>query len=455
MKKLFIRGLVALTILTFCLSHLNLLGGTLTVVAQPHSLSKQVINIQKESTTIPVPSYSTAGGNIYKDGQIIKLYGASWFGFEDVGHSAHALWNRNITEIISQIKGMGFNALRVPFCPETLRNVPTGYISEANNPSLVGLKSLDLLDAFLREANSQGLYILMDIHNYTCTHILPPLWYTDQYSEQNLIIDVTFVADRYKALDHFIGIDIKNEPHDGPTVETSATWGTGNLATDWNKAAERIGKSILTANPNLLIFVEGIGDKQTYCSDEYGAWWGGNLMPIRCTPIDPSFVPANKLVLSPHVYGPDVSDGDEFKKPDYPNNLPAVWDKYFGYTLGQGYTLAIGEFGGKYGHDDQYGAANPKDVAWQNKVIDYFIEKKICNFFYWSLNPDSSDTGGIFQPDWIHVRDDKLANIQRLMTSCSEPATKDPLVPSSVLESWSFDKYRQNDIPYLIGRLFR
>jgi endoglucanase len=133
--------------------------------------------------------------------------------------------------------------------------------------------------------------------------------------------------------------------------------------------------------------------------------------------------------------------------------MPAIWDKYFGFTLEQGYTLGIGEFGGKYGHDDQYGLANPKDVTWQNKIIDYFIEKKVCNFFYWSLNPDSSDTGGIFQPDWINVRTDKLTNLQRLMTACT--ANTSPVVETTPISDWSFKKYRTNTAPYLVGKLVR
>jgi endoglucanase len=442
--------LVVFCVVTFAVGQKNII-----TIAQTTSSNQQVQPSQPTNLPSFGADFTTNAGNIYKNGEQIKLFGVSWFGFEDNGHSAHALWRRNLTEIVQQVKGMGFNAFRVPFCPETLRNVPTGYISEANNKPLVGLKSLDLMDKVVQEMNAQGMYILMDIHNYDCTNTLPPLWYTPAYSEQQLISDLTFVADRYKNLDHFVGIDIKNEPHDGDDLASSSTWGLGNIATDWNLAAERIGKAILTTNPNLLIFVEGIGDLQTYCSKEFGSWWGGNLMPIRCTPINPAFIPANKLVLSPHVYGPDVYNAKEFNTPDFPANLPANWDTYFGSTLSQGYTLAIGEFGGKYGHDDKYSKADPNDIIWQNKIIDYFIDKKICNFFYWSLNPDSSDTGGIMQPDWLTPWADKLANLQRLMTSCASSITPPPAVVTAPISDWSFNKFRTSSSPYLVGRLVR
>jgi hypothetical protein len=53
-------------------------------------------------------------------------------------------------------------------------------------------------------------------------------------------------------------------------------------------------------------------------------------------------------------------------------------------------------------------------------LIDYFIDKQICHFFYWSWNPNSGDTGGILQDDWTQIWQDKFDNLDRLMTSCRE-----------------------------------
>lgn len=44
-----------------------------------------------------------------------------------------------------------------------------------------------------------------------------------------------------------MAIDIKNEPHG------SATWGEGKAATDWNKAAEKIGKHLLGKHPEFKV----------------------------------------------------------------------------------------------------------------------------------------------------------------------------------------------------------
>ena len=59
--------------------------------------------------------------------------------------------------------------------------------------------------------------------------------------------------------------------------------------------------------------------------------------------------------------------------------MPAIWDTHFGYLIAEDGAVSIGEFGGKYGH-----GGDPKDVTWQDAIIDYFVEKQICDFFYWS-----------------------------------------------------------------------
>lgn len=42
-------------------------------------------------------------------------------------------------------------------------------------------------------------------------------------------------------------IDLKNEPHG------AATWGAGNPATDWDKAASQMGKTLLDNHPDFTV----------------------------------------------------------------------------------------------------------------------------------------------------------------------------------------------------------
>lgn len=356
------------------------------------------------------PNYTAQNNKIYKNNQEIQLKGISWFGGEDKGALIpHGIWKRNYKDIIAQIKSLGFNAVRLPFCPATLRNSQPGYIELQTNPDLAGKKSLDVMDAVMAEMNNQGLYVLLDHHRPDCESI-SELWYTDTYSESDWIADLKFTAKRYKSNPYFMGLDLKNEPHG------SATWSNSSPKTDWNKAAQRAGQAVLSVNSNILIFVEGIGENKVNgiedCDAQYSKWWGGNLAPIECYPIDRKYIPTKKLVLSPHAYGPDVFYQGYFDN-DIPSFMPQVWDKHFGFTIAKGYTLAIGEFGGRY-------ESGSKDRIWQNTFIDYLIKNKICNSFYWTLNPGSGDTGGILNDDWLTVNADKYNNLRRLHLACDK-----------------------------------
>lgn len=352
---------------------------------------------------IPVVSggYSQQNGKLYYNSQPIQLKGVSWFGFETGTHSPHGLWARNMEEMVNQMKQVGFNAVRVPFCPPTLDGVPVGGVDTSLNPKLAGMNSLQLLDTVLQELNNKGMYILLDHHTIDCQTI-PDLWHSGNYSTEEWLNDLKFVADRYKNLSYFMGIDIKNEPHG------SATWGTGNEWTDWKIAAEKAGQAVLSVNNNLLIFVQGVQDNPVCSNNSNGHWMGGNLEPRACYAIDKNKIPANKLVFSPHVYGPDVYVQGYFNSGNYPWNLEAIWNQHFGYLANQGYAIVPGEWGGKYGEGDA------RDKVWQDTIANYFKQKGIVNSFYWSWNPNSGDTGGILRDDWRTVRTDKLEMLNRL-----------------------------------------
>lgn len=172
-------------------------------------------------------AYSVSGRTIYNDaGAVVQLKGVNWFGFETTNYTVHGLWARNWKQMIQQMKDQGFNAVRLPFCPTTLRGVATSSIDYSLNPDLAGKNSLAVLDAVITELNRQGMYILLDHHRADCNSIAE-LWYTTNYSEAQWLADLRFVANRYRKAPRVIGIDLKNEPHG------AATWGSRNNATDW------------------------------------------------------------------------------------------------------------------------------------------------------------------------------------------------------------------------------
>jgi endoglucanase len=348
--------------------------------------------------------YTTGNNNIYKNGSKINLKGVNWFGFETDAYVAHGLWTRGYKEMISQIKSSGFNAVRVPFCPGTLQGRSVTAIDYDANPEFENLNSLQIMDLVLREMDSQKIYILLDHHRPDCMAI-SELWHVGGYTERQWIDDLKLVATRYKNLEYFMGVDLKNEPHG------AATWGSGDVNTDWAIAAEKAGSEILRANENILVFVEGIGWSNS-CASQIAPFWGENLEGMRCKTLN---LPKDKLVFSPHIYGPDVNHQSYFSESSFPANMPAIWNQHWGFLVDLGYTIVPGEWGGKFGTN----GGDPKDTVLQTAFMNYLSSKRICNSFYWSWNPNSGDTGGILQDDWKTVWSHKLESLNSYYNSCS------------------------------------
>lgn len=359
----------------------------------------------------PARAYSVVAGRIVDEAnRPVQLRGVNWFGFETDTLAPHGLWARNWREMLDQMQSLGINALRVPLCPQAIHGGKTKGVDGKLNPDLADLDSAALMDVLVKEADRRGLYVLLDHHRPDCSG-QSELWYTEQYPESEWVKDLTTLASRYRDVKHVLGIDLKNEPRG------AATWGIGNAKTDWNAAAERAALEVLKISPQWLIFVEGI-ESNPKCSSKDPHFWGENLEPFACTPLD---IPPDRLVLAPHTYGPDVHPQPFFDDPTFPANMPAIWERNFGQFLAQKYSVILGEFGGRYGED-----GSPKDRAWQDMLVQYLVGKRVSSGFYWSWNPNSADTGGLLREDWKTVRQDKLALLKRLWSG-----GKSPLAPYS------------------------
>jgi endoglucanase len=337
------------------------------------------------------------------NGKVVSMHGVNWFGFETQDSIVHGLWARSYQDMVKQMKELGFNAVRLPFCPKTLTTPDiSGGVRYDLNPDLQGKTPLQAMDRIIAEFANNGFYILLDHHRPDCNAIsqMPNI---PGYSLDDWVRDLMFVTTRYKDVKNVIGIDLKNEPHSD--WGTGAFWGTGKVENDWKLAAERAGAAVHAANPKVLVFVEGVSDNNGSCQTPDGHWWGGNIEPIECFPIDENKIPRNKLVLSPHIYGPDVADQAYFAdSAGFPNNMPRIWENQMGRFMST-YPVVLGEFGGKF---------MGKDQVWQTHFVDWLKCKNTKNFFYWSWNPNSGDTGGILKDDWISVNTEKYQNLKRL-----------------------------------------
>jgi endoglucanase len=350
--------------------------------------------------------YTVQSSTVFRNGQEIQLRGVNWFGLETGTHSPQGLWKRNLEDTLNEMQSLGINAVRLPLCPASLHGAVISNIDFSLNPKLQGLDSAQLLGKILDEMDQRNILVLLDDHSIDCQTI-SPLWYDASYTEQQWIADLQTMSRLGLSHPNILGIDLKNEPHG------TVTWGTGNAATDWNLAAERGGSAVLAANPNILVFIQGLQEAPT-CSAQGGNWWGGNLQPLACTPLNPALLPSNKTVLSPHIFGPDLYLQYYFASPSFPKNLPAVWDAQFGFSQKLGYSVIPGEWGGHYGTD----AGDPRDVAFQDALVAYYAQHGICSTFYWAWNPNSPDIRGLLQDDWTTPWSGKLHMLTQYWQTC-------------------------------------
>ena len=354
-----------------------------------------LVACQTSKSAVPAAGALRAKGSrlVSSGGTEVRLTGVSWFGCETPVLAPHGLWSRNWNDMLDQIGQSGFNTVRLPYSNQLLQPgaVPTS-IDFTRNPDLQGLSSLQVMDRIIDGAGARGLAVILDRHRPTAD-AQSELWYTTQVPESRWIDDWVMLARRYRDQPAVVGADLHNEPH-GP-----ATWGDGNPKTDWRAAAERAGNAILRVNPNWLIVVEGI---ERYQNDSY--WWGGNLAGAREFPVRLSR--SDKLVYSAHDYGPGVYGQPWFGAPDFPRNLPAIWQRNWGYLRSENIApVLVGEFGGRSVGTDAEG-------IWQRALVD-FLKANQVSYTYWSWNPDSGDTGGLLQDDWITLDQAKLAVLSR------------------------------------------
>ncbi|HEY6927401.1 MAG TPA: cellulase family glycosylhydrolase [Steroidobacteraceae bacterium] len=421
-----------------------------------------------------------AQGRITKNGTVFPVRCGNWFGLEGRHEPSNDATNpsgapmeqyigntfwanggagtgRTIQQTMTEISGMGINMIRLPLVPQTLDpNDPQGTGNVLKNHASVRIANSRLaLETMIKAAAANNIQVLLDIHS--CSNFVgwrkgrfdarPPYVdaHRDNYdftretyscSATNNPASVTHIQayDKTKWLatlqtlaglgaqlgvDNIIGIDLFNEPWD-------YTWA------DWKTNVEDAYQAINAVNPNILIFAEGVsgtannqdGTPDTITQEPHGLLtpnWGENLFSAGANPPN---VPKDRLVFSPHSYGPSVAVQSYFLDPNQtacvglegdaagdakckividPAKLKAGWEEHYGYLKDMGYAVVVGEFGGNLDWPagqasirdrNRWGFLAPgTDSDWQNAFVDYLATRHIEGC-YWSINPESGDTGG-------------------------------------------------------------
>jgi endoglucanase len=330
--------------------------------------------------------HTSASSILDSNGQPVRISGINWYGFETTDEVAHGLWAQDYKIILSTIRNNGYNVIRIPFSNQMVEhpivpsNISYSQGGAAINGDLKGLNSLQILDRIVDAAGAIGLRVILDNHRSEAGNSAESngLWYTADYPESAWIADWKMLAQRYLKNPTVIGFDLRNEPHNAQSG--GACWDCGTAANDWHLAAQRAGNAVLAINPLLLIAVEG-----TDCYGGDCGWWGGNLEGAAQSPVVLS-VP-NRLVYSPHDYGPDLYVQNWFNSATTSASLAQVWTRYWAYlSLNAIAPVWLGEFGTTNSASGLQSGIAGSQGQWFQSLIGFLQTNSRISWTYWALN---------------------------------------------------------------------
>jgi len=154
---------------------------------------------------------------------------------------------------------------------------------------------VEMFGVLASEAARRGILVMIACHRIN-KDAWPGkgLWYDEalNFPEKRVMESWSKIAGHLCEHWNVFAADLQNEPH-------ASSWGKG-LASDWNKAAERIGDHVLRLCPRWLIMVEGVGfTPGAPGADDPGAgyWWGENIVGAKVAPV--RLRDQSKLVCAP------------------------------------------------------------------------------------------------------------------------------------------------------------
>jgi endoglucanase len=387
------------------------------------------------AASAPGAGYWHTSGNriVDSNGNKVRIAGINWYGFETTDEVVHGLWSQDYHTILQAIKGNGYNVIRLPFSNQMVESpiVPSSISFQNStgpiNADLEGLDALEVMDKVISAAGSLGLRVILDNHRSEAGNSAEAsgLWYTGAYPESAWIRDWQTLVTRYSGYRDgsgnpiVIGADVRNEPHLSIYgALTGSCWTadssvsgcpTSNTAQNWPAAAQRAGDAILSANANLLIFVEGVDCYNGDCD-----WWGGNLEGVASRPVTLSL--PDRLVYSAHDYGPNLYQQSWFNSSTSFSKLVAVWNKFWGYINASNTApVWVGEFGTDNNAADVENSTPGSQGQWFESLVTYLQDKPTLNWTYWALNGE--DTYGLLDsqydsPPASSLKQSELASIQ-------------------------------------------
>ena len=370
-------------------------------------------------------------GNIYHDEELVYLRGVNYYGFGLSGEEVFLNLNLyGIDDLLEKIKELGYNAIRLCYTADVIKNQIDDPNSNVNlvssninfndditDPALgneVFWNTIDnepvskfkAMQAIVSKCEAKGIYVVLANLGIEGGN---GRWYKNDgsFTEEEFLAGLYYVAANIQN-SNVVGIDIINEP--------AADWNDSDDKDNFRRFAQSAGYNLRTIRPEWLIFIEGVqfyssafnapnfakendiisGVHSTIGSAESLSAYDDNGTNVEYWPIETNIIPTHKLVLSPHTY---QYSQDYFTSnidlsgsvPTVNQNITDLNDFRWGY-LAENYALIPGEFGCIYPNETSYilPAENQHGKTWMTYFVNYIAEKKLPGSFYWAINGNTS-----------------------------------------------------------------
>lgn len=408
-----------------------------------------------------------AGGrDLYEgNGRLVALHGFNYFGFNNGQTMLDGFWGgpglvNDFATVVHRQKLLGFNAVRLPFSfsdlqglkpkpftqtcvmptdAEIARSVtPPGKTAPASikplpypphrvagqcNGYLPNTTTWDRFKWVVSFYARNGFYVLIDNHlREDRTALDNPVHWAKSWAK--LVAELR--AD--PAVKAKLMVDLLNEP-DQYGLRWEAQSGLPGLADLYLQGMD----AIEAAAPGTLYFIEGTG--QLAINTNWGDGYATNNDIIARKGLSnprPFFARlmrkryARHVILAPHVYGPAVTtNAADSAGQSLVNRLTTSFgsltksgfcaDSTGAGSICQTFPVAIGEFGSKL--------EDPRDLAWLKTFQAYLLNEgegndnkhaPIRNWFWWSWNANSGDTGGLVGDDWMSIQWAKINALNKI-----------------------------------------
>jgi len=385
-----------------------------------------------------------------QSGRAVRLRGVNWYGSHMEQLVNNGLSQITVEEMARLLKNLGFNVVRMMYSTQALfqDERPNETLLRAN-PKLVGMRAMEVFHYLVESLTAAGLLVIINNHvtetKWCCTfNDGNSLWFNSQWTELEWLEGLSMMAATYRYNRRVIGIDLRNEPRDDQGRKGHNDpphflwWGSfihpvvhGVFAADWRAAATEGAKTVWHANPEAIVFVEGLfggidlslvwqnamtfnqeclQSRVAYSVHAY-SWTEATLKIYR----DMDFRHFYRLQrwrpnweALQDIYHNPASERLDVSWHDFRELMDASWGYLRTHDLG---VVWVGEFG------------TDRQSSWWKQIMRYLSDKDL-DWTYWAIDglkyPQSSENEsfGILSDDYKALRSGwKMLDLAEMLAS--------------------------------------